>query len=216
MNLLLPILFGLFGFIEPCAVGATLLFLLTLEGKSDARKVNQVLVFTATRTVVMGALGIAAAFLGTLFLGLQKGVWIVVGALYAALGVLYLTGRISVLKRNLGTSLATITSARGSALLGFVFGFNVPACAGPLLLALLAAAAAEGASGRTLATGFWTLALFGFALSLPIVVAVFFPQARRFFDWLGSLSARMPAATGVVFIALGLLSIGFGLFVEIT
>lgn len=84
-----------------------------------------------------------------------------------------------------------------------------------MLLALLASAAAEGASGRTLAHGFVMLALFGFALSLPIVAAVFFPKARRFFDWLASRAHRMPFWTGLAFMARGGWSIWFGLYVSI-
>ena len=215
-TILLPIVFGLFGFIEPCAVGTTLFFLLTLDGKSDAQKVRQVVVFTLTRTVAMGLLGVLAALIGSLFLGLQKAVWIIVGLLYAAVGVLYVTRRISILKKSFGPSFASLSSAGGSAALGMLFGLNIPACAGPLLLALLATAAAEGASGRALVTGFWTLALFGFALSSPIVLAVLFPRARRLFDWLAAMSERLPVWTGLVFLALGLWSIWFGLFVTIS
>ena len=79
-----PIAFGLFGFIEPCAIGATLVFIKTLEGHSARVKLGQVLAFTASRTVLMGLLGVVAAFVGSWFLGLQKIVWILVGLLYAA------------------------------------------------------------------------------------------------------------------------------------
>lgn len=60
--------------------------------------------------------------------------------------------------------------------LGLLFGLNVPACAAPLLLALLAGTAA--APGVTLLGGFVSLAVFGLALSLPLVVAVLIPAAR--------------------------------------
>jgi cytochrome c-type biogenesis protein len=50
-----------------------------------------------------------------------------------------------------------------------LLGLNIPPCAGPLLLALLRAAAAGGASGATLASGFASLGLFGLAMSLPLV-----------------------------------------------
>ena len=92
---------------------------------------------------------------------------------------------------------------RGSASLGVLFGLNVPACAAPLLAALLAAQAAGGAAGGTLAAGFASLALFGFALSLPLVLAVLFEPARRAIDWLAGLSRRLPFWIGVLFVALG-------------
>jgi len=37
----LPVASGLFGFIEPCSIGATLIFIKVLEGKSAAEKLAQ-------------------------------------------------------------------------------------------------------------------------------------------------------------------------------
>ena len=210
-----PVLFGLMGFIEPCAIGMTLLFVFTLEGKSAGEKVTQVAVFTLMRTLATGLLGIAAALVGALFLDMQKAVWILVGILYLAIGALYATGRISVLKKSIGTRIAVLSAARGAAVLGALFALNIPACAGPLLLALLAVAAAGGASGWTLANAFAMLALFGLALSLPIVAAVMFPRARAAFDWVARAASRLPIWTGVLFLILGAWSIWFGLFVTV-
>jgi cytochrome c-type biogenesis protein len=52
-------------------------------------------------------------------------------------------------------------------------------------------------------------------LSLPLVLAVLFEPARRGLDWMAGLSTRLPLWTGLVLIALGLWSIGFGLFVHV-
>ena len=213
--ILLPIGLGLFGFIEPCAIGSTLLFIKTTEGSSAATKVGQVLAFTLSRAVFTGLLGALAALIGSLFLGLQKAVWVMLGVMYAAIGILYLTGRIGPLMRSFGPRLAALSSPRGSIALGAVLGLNIPACAGPLLLALLAASAAGGASGATIARGFLSLALFGTALSLPLAAAVMFASARRALDWLAALTRRMPLWTGVLFVVLGAWSIWFGLYVSI-
>ncbi|MGH9576753.1 MAG: cytochrome c biogenesis protein CcdA [Terriglobales bacterium] len=213
--ILLPIGLGLFGFIEPCAIGSTLLFIKTTEGTAAAAKVAQVVAFTLSRAVFTGLLGALAALIGSLFLGLQKAVWVMLGVMYAAIGILYLTGRIGPLMRSIGPRLATLSSTRGSIALGAALGLNIPACAGPLLLALLAASAAGGASGANLARGFVSLALFGFALSLPLVVAVLFAGARRLLDWLAGLTRRMPFWTGALFVVLGVWSIWFGLYVSI-
>jgi cytochrome c-type biogenesis protein len=99
-------------------------------------------------------------------------------------------------------------------LLAYCSALNIPACAAPLILALLGAAAAGGAAGATLASGFVSLAVFGLALSLPLVAAVLFEPARRALDWLAGLSGRIPVWTGAVLIALGIWSIWFGLVVE--
>jgi len=213
--ILLPIGLGLFGFVEPCAIGATLLVIKTTEGQPARTKIAQVFAFTVSRAVFTGILGALAVLIGALFLGLQKAMWLLVGLLYAGIGVLYLTGNTAPLMRAIGPRLATVSSPRGAVALGASLGLVIPACAAPLLLALLASAAAGGASGLTLARGFASLALFGFALSLPLAVAVLFEPARRALDWVAALSRRTPFWTGLLFIALGLFSIWFGLFVTI-
>ena len=212
---LLPIGLGLFGFIEPCSIGSTLLFIKTTEGAPAATKAKQVLAFTLSRAAFIGLLGALAALVGSLFLGLQKAAWVLLGILYVLIGLLYLTARIGPLMLSVGPRLAALTSVRGSIALGAALVLNVPACAAPLLLALLAASAAGGAGGATIARGFGSLALFGFALSLPLVAAVLFASARRVLDWLAALTRRIPIWTGALFVVLGLWSIWFGLFVTL-
>lgn len=208
----LPAALGLIGFIEPCSIGSTLIFIEHLERKVVARKLAEAMLFAVTRALFIGVLGVLAVLLGTAFLGLQQGAWIVLGTIYVLIGGLYLAGRTQVLMLSVGPSLARVSGAQGSIGLGVLFGLNIPACAAPLLLILLGAAAASGATGATLAAGFVSLAVFGFALSLPLVVAVLFAPARAALDWLAGLSRRMPFWTGIVLVGLGLWSIGFGLF----
>ena len=211
----LPIGFGLFGFIEPCSIGSTLIFVKVMEGKSAAVKIAQASLFAGVRAVFIGLLGVAAALVGSAFFGFQKAAWLLLGALYVALGVAYLSGRIGGLMRSFGPSLARFSTVRGSAALGVMFGLNIPACATPLLLALLGASAASGAQGGSIFSGFVSLGFFGFALSLPLVAAALFAPARRALDWLAALSRRVPLWTGLLLIALGAWSIWFGLFVEL-
>ena len=212
---LLPIGLGLFGFIEPCSIGATLVFIKAIEGRSDAAKFAQIAVFALTRAVFIGLLGMLAVAIGATFLGLQKFAWIVLGVLFAAIGMLYLFGRAGRFMASLGPSLSSLSSLRGSALLGLLFGLNIPACAAPLLFALLGTAAAGGSGGAALAKGFTSLGLFGFALSLPLIAAVAFPGVNRLLDRLAGLSRQLPKWTGLIMLALGVWSIWFGLFVTV-
>ncbi len=213
---LLPMGLGLLGFVEPCSIGSTLVFVRYLEGKEAAIKLTQVSVFAGTRAVFIGLLGMLAVWLGTAFLGFQRAAWVVLGAVYVLLGTLYVADKAGALMVSLGPSLARLSGLRGSAGLGVLFGLNIPACAAPLVIALLGAAAAGGAAGAaTLVTGFVSLALFGFALSLPLIVAVFFTPARRALDWLAGLSRRLPFWTGLLLMALGLWSVWFGLFATV-
>jgi len=212
---LLPVGLGLLGFVEPCSIGSTLIFVKTLEGADEKVKLAQVGVFALSRALFMGALGLVAAIVGSSFLGFQRSAWVILGASYVALGLLFVANKAMMLNVALGPSLARLSGVRGPAALGILFGLNVPACAAPLIFALLATAAAGGASGATLAAGFVSLALFGLALSAPLILAVLFERARSVLDWLGTLSHRMPFWTGLVLIALGLWSIWFGFFARL-
>jgi len=211
---LLPVGLGLFGFVEPCSIGSTLLFIKLIEGKRSLVKVGQVATFALTRAIFIGLLGAAAAVIGSAFLRFQKAGWLMLGLVYVAIGILYLTGHIAWLMRSIGPRLAGLGDLRSSAALGTLFGLNIPACAGPLLLALLAASA-SGATAGGVAGGFVSLALFGLALSLPLVIAVLFERPRRALDWLASLTGRVPRWTGLLLIVLGLWSAWFGLFVTL-
>lgn len=211
----LPIFLGLFGFIEPCSIGSTLVVLKQMQGRTARAEITQTAIFAITRAVFIGLLGLLAVVLGAAFLGLQKAAWLILGIVYIALGMLYLTGSAGLLMRTFGPRLTRLHTTHGSVALGLLFGLNVPACAAPLIFALLGSAAADGATGATLVSGFIALALFGLALSLPLVLAVFFAPARRMLDALAALSGRIPRWTGAVFVALGAWSVWFALFVSI-
>lgn len=213
--LVLPAGLGLFGFIEPCSIGSSLLFVKYLEDEGAAEKIRQTALFAASRAVFIGLLGVAAVAVGSGFVAFQRNAWIVLGVLYALLGVLLLAGRAGALMVAIGPGIAKLSGLRGSAGLGVLFGLNIPACAAPLLAALLAAAAATGTSGATLTAGFTALGVFGFFLSAPLVAAVFSARARALLDRLAHQARRFPRWSGVILIALGAWSIYFGLFVEV-
>ncbi len=205
--LVLPLGLGLLGFIEPCTVGSSLLFVKYLEGKAVAAKVLETTVFAATRALFIGGLGAVAALVGSAFLDAQRWFWVLLGSAYVVLGAIYMAGRHWRMMRTLGPKLNRVRTARGAATLGILFGLNIPACAAPLLAAVFAASAGTA----TLAQGFWVMAVFGLALSLPLVVAVFWGRARGWLDRLAALTQRVPFWTGVAFVLLGAWSVYLGL-----
>lgn len=211
----LPLGLGLLGFVEPCSVGSTLLFIKFLEGKDAAARTSQVALFAVTRALFIGLLGMLASLLGTSFFGFQKAAWIVLGAVIAGIGTMFVLGRASAVMTAVGPSLARLSATQASLSLGLLFGLNIPACALPLLTALLGVAVAQGATGGTLLGAFISLALFGLALSLPLIVAVLFEPGRRALDWLARLSVRLSFWIGLLLLGLGGWSIWFGLFARL-
>ena len=212
--IVLPLGLGLLGFIEPCSLGSSLLFVKYLEGKAAIAQVAQTGVFILTRALLIGALGVVAALVGAVFLEFQKGAWLLLGTVYGLIGVLYLLGKAAALMRTLGPSLARLSGTGGPVGLGLLFGLNIPACAAPLIFAILGTAAL-GSGENVVRDGFLSLGLFGVALSLPIALVVFWSRGRNVLARLAALSSRAPIWTGLVFIALGLWSIYFGLFVSV-
>lgn len=207
---------GLLGFVEPCTMGANLVLLKYLEARPRRDRLFQIVLYAATRGLFMGGLGVLAAGLGQAFFEWQRAMWIVLGLAYLTIGAIYLGGRRKWLSWPMPAVLRHDSANLGSVLLGVLFGLNVPACAGPLIFALLGMVAARstgratGANDQVLWQGFVSLLVFGLALSLPLVLAVLWYRARNAMDWLAGLSARMPKLTGLVLIVLGLWSVGFG------
>ena len=152
---LLPLGLGLMGFVEPCSVGSSLLFVRYVEGGDAATKVAQVAVFALTRALVAGLLGAAAAMVGAAFLGFQKAGWVVLGALYVALGAAYLAGRAGALMRGLGPGLGRLAGGtRGAAALAVLW----PAARRALDRASAASARAPVLIGLLLVgLGLWSL-----------------------------------------------------------
>lgn len=196
---------GLFGFIEPCSVASNLLFIKYLEGKSAAGKILETGLFAVTRAALIGLLGAVAALVGSAFVALQHWFWIALGLLYIGIGAFYVFGKQGVLARAIGPRLQRVDQTRGAAALGLLFGLNIPACAAPLLAAVFAASVGTA----VVAQGFTIMAVFGLALSPPLVVAVFWRPARGWLDRLAALSQRLPFWVGVLFIVLGAWSIYF-------
>jgi cytochrome c-type biogenesis protein len=83
--IILPLGLGLLGFIEPCTVGSSLLFIRYLEGKPARVRIVQAITFTVTRALFIGALGAVAASVGTVSAGFRQTGWLILGSLYLGL-----------------------------------------------------------------------------------------------------------------------------------
>ena len=196
-----PFALGLLGFVEPCSIGASLLFLKILEGRDQRTTVVQAVIFMATRAVFLGLLAAAAA---------------VVGAALRELPALCLDSTRDALCRS-GRALphqeggpndaelwpkpqAHLRLARSRRPRAAVWPER-PGCATPLLAGLLGAAALS--SSAKAAEGVMMLAVFGLALSLPLVFAVIWGRAERSIDRVFGKAAGAPFWIGLLFVALG-------------
>lgn len=208
--LLLAFGLGLLGFVEPCTVGAHLLFLGAQNGRRLRQRLEAVAIFLAARLAVMGGFGGLIVVLGQRLIGVQTGAWLVFGAIYLSLGLAILAGRDRPLRRRVGFAPENWKVAANPLVQGLAFGLNIPACAAPILFGLIGSAAVAGSA----ATGVLMMAVFALALSLPLLPLSVVPRLARPLDRLAGWLRPRRWILGAVFVALGLWSVWFGLFVD--
>lgn len=209
-GVLLPIGLGLFGFVEPCAIGAHVTFAATLAGRARSARMASTALFITVRTLTMGLLGVVAALAGQSFAFTQKSFWLAFGVAYVGLGALYLAGRSDALMIRIGPGPRAGSGSRNVVLLGIILGFGIPACAAPLLFAASGVAVGAG----TVGTAFLAMTLFGLALSAPLVVLVAVPRTVKLLQWAAARGRWLRTLVGWVLVAVGIWGVGFGLFVD--
>jgi cytochrome c-type biogenesis protein len=207
---LLPAGLGLLGFIEPCTIGGHLLFLDTQKDRTCLQKQRAVAVFVVVRALVASLFGGTIAFLGNKLISVQTGIWLMFGLIYFTIGVVFLFGRGTMVKKKIDFAPPKWKTAKSPALLGIAFGLNIPACAAPILFGLLGLAATT----RTVLAGFTMMFVFGLFLSLPLALFAFVPSLANTLDKLGHKVKQVHWIIGLIFVALGLWSIWFGLYVD--
>lgn len=207
---MLPIGLGLLGFVEPCTIGGHLVFLRSLWKLTARQKMASLLIFTLTRSAVAGVFGGAAALTGEALASFQAALWIVFGVVYTTLGLCYLSQVPLLLRGQFRLAPQAWRRAQHPIVLGLAFGLNIPACAAPILFGFLAFAASSGA----VVSGFGMMFLFGLFLSLPLMGFMFAPRAFTQLESMADWVRTNRWITGTIFVALGIWSIWFGLFVD--
>lgn len=208
--LLLPFGLGLLGFIEPCTIGAHLIFLSAQAERNRNARVAALASFIIARMVVMGGFGGLVGLVGHWLIDLQTGFWLAFGLLYVGIGIAFVFGRAGLVKRRLAIAPEAWRRARNPLLMGAAFGLNIPACAAPILFGLLGLAV----SGGSVLAGFTMMAVFAFALSAPLILMALEPRFAGFTMRAAEFLRTRPWLVGPVFFGLGIWSIYFGLFVD--
>lgn len=209
-TLILAFGLGLLGFVEPCTIGAHMLFLGGQRTRRIDGRLRAVAAFLLARVLVMGGFGGAIVFLGQRLIGVQTGAWLVFGLAYLALGLAIGAGLDRAARQRFRLAPDRWRAASNPVLQGLTFGLNIPACAAPILFALMGAAAVGG-SGLS---GFLAMGTFALALSLPLVPLSVAPRLARPLGQLAEWLRPRRRLLGGIFALLGIWSIWFGLFVD--
>jgi cytochrome c-type biogenesis protein len=114
------------------------------------------------------------------------------------------------MRRRIGFAPERWKAASNPLVQGLAFGLNIPACAAPILFGLMGAATVSGSA----MTGFVMMAVFAFALSLPLLPLSIVPNLARPLDRLADWLRPRRWLLGAIFVGLGIWSVWFDLFVE--
>ena len=201
---------GILGFVEPCTIGAHMLFLDGQTRRPMKDRFKAATAFLFARLVIMGGLGGMIVVLGQQLIGVQTSFWLVFGGIYLALGLATLIGAEKGLRTRIRMAPDTWKAASHPVLQGVAFGFNIPACAAPILFGLIGASAVAGAA----LNGFVLMSVFALALSTPLLPMSVAPRLARPLDRFAGWLRPRRWLLGSILIALGLWSLYFGLYVD--
>lgn len=210
---------GLVSFLSPCVLplvppylgflGGTTLDMMT--GKEGDRAVYRrvilaSLAFVLGFTTVFVSLGASASFIGQVLLQHRTMLSMLAGAIIIVFGLQFLgLVRIPMLYREARYHVGSApTSLAGAYLIGLAFAFGWTPCIGPILAAVLTAAASEASLGR----GISLLFAYSLGLGVPFLLAAiairpFMSFMNKFRRHLGTLEKVMGAAlviAGVMFL----------------
>ncbi|MEQ8393708.1 MAG: cytochrome c biogenesis protein CcdA [Thalassobaculum sp.] len=208
--ILLPIGLGLLGFIEPCTIGAHLIYLRSQGSLPISARLRSLTVFILVRSLVTGLFGAFVAYLGGFLIAVQTTLWLVFGFVYLVFALTLIGGTLQFRIMRVGLVPQGWRLSPSPILLGLAFGLNIPACSAPILFGLLGLAASLG----TIAAGFGMMFLFGLFLSLPLALFLVVPDFVSYLESLRMRARSTRVLVGLVFAGLGLWSIWFGLFVD--
>ena len=199
--LIIPVLFGLVGFFEPCSLGINLIFLNRVQNMERKKRIGESVLFTLVRAFILALVGLTAAFIGSKFIKIQFSLFIFLGIAYILLGIIAIINMYHpVFKTDI--NLAKYLKHRGALSLGLVFGLVIPACAIALVIALVGRAVLAG----NLFEGFISLFVFGLALSSPLIFISYSKKSNKIIQNISMKAKKIPWLTGAILILVGVLT----------
>lgn len=208
---------GTVSFLSPCVLPLVPAYMSYVTGQSLAPGANAArgksprasavllsLCFVLGFSAVFIVLGASATALGRLLLEYRYEAGIAGGVLVITFGIAMLVGveRIPFLRRDLHFRAHVATGNPTSAfLLGLAFGFGWTPCIGPILGAILTAAAVS----ESAATGIYLLGTYSAGLGAPfLLTALFLQEAAGRWRMIRNAGRPLMLLAGVVMVAMGI------------
>ncbi len=199
---ILPFVFGLIGFVEPCSMGINIMFLSSIDRTSSRRRIKEIIIFMLVRALVLALLGLSVAFVGNRLFSFEQGFFVILALIYISVGLLMIFSK-SLLSKLRNVRLAHLLGLdfKEGALsrLDLIAGLTIPACAIPLITVLLGQTLFVG----KILTGFTTLFIFGLALTVPLTIFSFFKRGIIWLGWIAERAKKFRVVGGVILILIG-------------
>jgi len=202
-TIILPFVFGLIGFVEPCSMGINMMFLSSIDRTSSARRIREIAVFMLVRALVLALLGVSASIVGSKLFSFERGFFVLLAVIYISIGLLM------IFSKTLLEKLQNIRIAHWLGLdfkegaikrLGLIAGLTIPACAIPLIAVLVGQSVLLG----NIISGFIALFVFGLALTIPLAVFSFFKRGIIWLGWIAERAKKFQVVGGVILILIGI------------
>ena len=202
--IIIPMVFGLIGFLEPCSLGINIVFLHRTSSYKRGKRIKEALLFTLVRGFVLAGMGLSAAFIGSRFIKVQSSIFVAMGVVFVIAGALNLVNYFKPIFGRINFS--RYFAKRGSASMGLIFSLIIPACAVPIVLALIGRSVVTG----ILFEGFLSLFIFGIFLSVPLVVLTYFEKSNEIIVKISDRLKNISWLAGILLIVIGVLTIMSG------
>jgi cytochrome c-type biogenesis protein len=199
---LIPLLFGLVGFLEPCSLGINMIFLNRINGFERVKRISETLIFTFVRGTFLALFGVSAAFIGSKMTRIQSSLFLILGGIYIFFGAVAIINKYRTIFK-FEVNLSQYLQNKESLALGVVFGLIIPACAISLILALIGKSLLLG----NLLESFVSLFVFGVALSSPLIVISCFDKSNEIITKILEKAGKLPWLAGAALIIVGFLTL---------
>ncbi len=190
--IVLPVVLGLLGFVQPCVVGVNSIFLGYLREAGASTRTKELLKYVVVKTLFAALVGIAAAVIGSVVL--VSASENILRALLILFGSIYIASRFRAMP-------VPNFVPRGNFSHGVLYGLGVPACAVPLLVSLGLMSAFSG----NMYGGAVLLAAFGAAISLPLLFIGISGGRTEIMKRVAKLTGVSPVFAGAALILTGVL-----------
>lgn len=181
---IMPVVFGLIGFVTPCSLGVNFMLLTYVAGEGKRARVSRAAVFTVVRVAFLSLVGFSLALLGSQVFEFQRSYNQLLGVFFIGLGAWVLLSHFHILPTMPmlapGSGLLKYSNPKGRlggiVAMGAAFGLMIPACDAPFVMAMLSKTLLAGDLGF----GTLSLLIFGLATALPLFLLSFWNRASDF------------------------------------